>query len=66
MLAACVWTLYVWITRVFILAGQDTSTGFKVVHFALAGISIAFGLAVGWVGWSGRRGAGSTRRPRAG
>jgi hypothetical protein len=55
LLAACIWTLYVWITRVFILAGQDTSTGFKVVHFALAGISIVFGLAVGWVGLSARR-----------
>ena len=55
LLAACVWTLYVWITRVFILAGQDTSTGFKVVHFMLAGVSIAFGLAVGWVGLSARR-----------
>ena len=55
LLAACVWTLYVWVSRVFILAGQDTSTGFKVVHFLLAGISIAFGLAVGWIGLSARR-----------
>jgi hypothetical protein len=55
LLAACLWTLYVWISRVFILAGQDTSTGFKVVHFVLAGVSIAFGLAVGWIGLSARR-----------
>ena len=55
LLAACVWTLYVWVSRVFILAGQDTSTGFKVVHFLLAGVSIAFGLAVGWIGLSARR-----------
>jgi hypothetical protein len=40
----------VWISRVAILAGQDNSTGFKVVHFTLAGISIAFGIAVGWIG----------------
>ena len=50
LVAACAWTLYVWISRVFILAGQDSSTGFKVVHFALAAVSIAFGLAVGWIG----------------
>jgi hypothetical protein len=55
LLAACLWTLYVWVSRVFILAGQDTSTGFKVVHFVLAGVSIAFGLAVGWIGLSARR-----------
>jgi hypothetical protein len=52
LIAASAWTLYVWVTRVFILAGQDTSTSFKVVHFALAGISIAFGLAIGWIGFS--------------
>ncbi len=55
LLAASVWTLYVWISRLFIMAGQDTSTGFKVVHFVLAGVSIAFGLAVGWIAWSARR-----------
>lgn len=48
--AAGAWTLYVWISRVFILAGQDESTGFKVVHFTLAAISVAFGVAVGWIG----------------
>lgn len=62
LLAAAGWTLYVWVTRVFILAGQDASTAFKVAHFTLAGISIAFGLAVGWIGLSHlRRG----RRDRA-
>ena len=47
LVAAGAWTLYVWITRIFIMAGQDESTGFKVVHGVLAVISIAFGLAVG-------------------
>jgi hypothetical protein len=55
LLAASVWTLYVWVSRLFIMAGQDTSTGFKVVHFVLAGVSIAFGVAVGWIAWSARR-----------
>ena len=50
LVAAGVWTLYVWISRIFILAGQDNSTGFKVVHFTLAAVSIAFGIAVAWIG----------------
>ena len=55
LMAACVWTLYVWITRVVIISGQDQSTGFKVVHGVLAAISIAFGLAIGRIGWRARR-----------
>lgn len=52
LLAAAAWTVWVWGTRILLIAGDDdTSTGFKVVHFALAGISIAFALAVGWIGW---------------
>ena len=50
LVALCAWTLYVWITRLWIMAGQDESTGFKVVHGILAVISIAFGVAAGWVG----------------
>ena len=50
LVAAGAWTLYVWITRIFIMAGQDESAGFKVVHGVLAVISIGFGLAVGWIG----------------
>jgi hypothetical protein len=50
LVALCAWTLYVWITRLWIMAGQDESTGFKVVHGILAVISLAFGVAAGWVG----------------
>jgi hypothetical protein len=50
LLALCGWTLYVWITRVVIISGQDQSVGFKVVHDVLAAISIAFGLVAGYVG----------------
>jgi hypothetical protein len=50
LVAAGAWTLYVWISRIFIMAGQDESTGFKVVHGVLAAISIAFGIAAGWIG----------------
>jgi hypothetical protein len=51
LVALCVWTLWVWITRVWIIAGQDQTTGFKVVHTILAIGSIAFGLAAGWIGF---------------
>jgi len=55
LITLCAWTLYVWITRVVIIAGQDESTGFKVVHDVLAAISIAFGLGAGYVGWKALR-----------
>ena len=60
LIALCAWTLWVWITRVFIIAGQDQSMGFKVVHGILAAGSIAFGLAAGWIGYRGLR---PTRAP---
>jgi hypothetical protein len=55
LIALCAWTLYVWITRVVIIAGQDQSTGFKVVHDTLAAISIAFGLVAGYIGFRALR-----------
>jgi hypothetical protein len=55
LIALCAWTLYVWITRVVIIAGQDQTLGFKVVHDVLAAISIAFGLGAGYVGWRALR-----------
>ena len=51
LIALCAWTLYVWITRVVIIAGQDQTAGFKVVHDTLAAISIAFGLGAGYLGY---------------
>lgn len=50
LIALCAWTLYVWVSRIVIMAGQDESTAFKVVHGVLAGVSIGFGLAAGWIG----------------
>jgi hypothetical protein len=55
LIALCAWTLWVWITRVWIIAGQDQSMGFKVVHGILAAGSVAFGLAAGWIGYRGLR-----------
>jgi hypothetical protein len=51
LLAAAAWTLFVWLTRISnILGDDDRSTAFKVVHVALAAVSVGFGLAVGWIG----------------
>jgi hypothetical protein len=65
LIACAVWTLYVWISRIVIMSGQDNSFGFKLVHGILAGISIAFGLAVGKIGWDARRGRPSPEGERA-
>ena len=55
LIALCAWTLYVWITRVVIIAGQDQKLSFKIVHDVLAAISMAFGLGAGWLGWKALR-----------
>jgi hypothetical protein len=55
LLAAAAWTLFVWLTRIGNVLGDDRSTSFKVVHVALATVSVAFGLAVGWIGLRARR-----------
>ena len=63
LIALCAWTLWVWITRVWIIAGQDQSMGFKVVHGILAAGSIAFGLAAGWIGYRRLRPAHPSTAP---
>jgi small neutral amino acid transporter SnatA (MarC family) len=50
LLAAGTWTLFVWLTRINNILGDDRSTSFKVVHVVLAMVSVAFGVAVGWIG----------------
>ena len=55
LLAAGAWTLFVWVTRLVNMAGEDRSAGFYVVHGALAVISIGLGVAVGVVGWKALR-----------
>jgi hypothetical protein len=43
----CAWTVYVWVTRIWNILGDDTrSSGFKAVHSVLALISIAFAVFV--------------------
>ena len=65
LIALCVWTLWVWITRISIILGQDQSVGFKVVHVILAIGSIAFGLAAGWIGFRSLRARGKTEHREA-
>jgi hypothetical protein len=60
LLAAAAWTLYVWISRLVIMAGQDESTGFKVVHGVLALVSIAFAVAIARIGLRHRRSSRAT------
>jgi hypothetical protein len=61
LIALCAWTLYVWISRIVIMAGQSgNSAGFVVVHTILAVISIAFGVAAGSIGYRALR-RGSAR-----
>jgi hypothetical protein len=55
LVAACVWTLYVWITRMWNIARDDHAFGFKTVHAVLAVISVGFGIAVGVIGWRALR-----------
>lgn len=59
LVAACIWTFYVWITRVWIILHDHDPAhgfGFKAVHIVLAVISCAFGAAVGVIGWRVLRG----------
>lgn len=55
LLAAAAWTLYVWITRLFLMWGGDESFGFKAVHTVLAAVSLGFAVAIAWIGWDAWR-----------
>ena len=63
LIACAVWTLYVWISRIVIMSGQDNSAGFKIVHGVLAAVSIGFGLAVGKIGWDARHRPAAPKPP---
>jgi hypothetical protein len=68
LLAAAAWTIWVWATRIWNIVGDPAHDGaFKAVHSLLALVSIAFGVALGVVGWRMRReerGAAAGRRER--
>jgi hypothetical protein len=65
LIALCAWTLWVWTTRMWIIAHQDQTMGFKVVHTILGLGSIAFGLAAGWIGYRSLRPGAAAGRPRS-
>ena len=44
--AFCVWTVFVWVTRIRNILGDDQDFGFKAVHSGLALVSIAFAVLV--------------------
>jgi hypothetical protein len=50
LIALCLWTLWVWGTRMWIISHQHQTFAFKAVHDTLGVISIAFGLGAGWIG----------------
>ena len=44
--AFCLWTVWVWGTRIWNILGDDArGTGFKVVHTVVAAVSIALSVA---------------------
>jgi hypothetical protein len=47
--AFALWTVYVWVTRIWNIWGDDTRDGaFKAVHTVIAVISVAFAVAA-WI-----------------
>jgi hypothetical protein len=44
--AFCVWTVFVWVTRIKNILGDDHDFGFKAVHTLLALVSVAFAVVV--------------------
>jgi hypothetical protein len=50
LLTASAWTFYVWITRGYNIARSQNTTQFKVAHYVLAVISLAFGIATAVIG----------------
>ena len=53
--AAAVWTVLIWGVRMRNILGDERSTGFKVVHLALAAVSVAFAVAIWRVATRSRR-----------
>jgi hypothetical protein len=67
LLAAAAWTVFVWGNRILNILrdDEDRSTGFIVVHVALAVISVAFAVAIARIALRARRSAASVAPPDA-
>lgn len=50
LIAAAVWTAWVWLTRLGIVLNDENTAGFRVVHGVLIVVSLAFAAALGVVG----------------
>jgi hypothetical protein len=62
--AFSLWTVYVWVTRLWTITRDDHSLGFKAVHAVLAVISVAFAVAAWIVVARVRRGTEAAQRDR--
>jgi len=58
LIALCAWTLWVWLTFMWIIGHQHHPMSFKVVHGVIAVASMAFGLAAGRIGYRALRPVG--------
>jgi hypothetical protein len=65
LIALCVWTVWVWLTFMWIIAHQVHPDSFLVVHGVIAAGSIVFGFAAGSIGYRALRPARSARGPEA-
>jgi hypothetical protein len=63
--AFAAWTLWVWGTRIWNVFDADNSTGFVVVHVALALVSVAFAVGAIVIVRSVRRAGGSAADEQA-
>ncbi len=62
LIAFAAWSWFIWVTLIKNISADSRSwspthapTAFLGVHVALAVISLAFGSAIGWLGWRGLR-----------
>jgi hypothetical protein len=62
LIAFAAWSWFIWVTLIKNISADSRSwspthapTAFFGVHVVLAGISITFGSAIGWLGWRGLR-----------
>jgi hypothetical protein len=62
LIAFAAWSWFIWVTLIKNISADSRSwspthapTAFFGVHVVLAVISIAFGSAIGWLGWRGLR-----------
>ena len=50
LIAAALWTVWVWSIRLLNLASDERSTSFLVVHYVIGALSALIGIGVGYAG----------------